>query len=111
MYVRETESNYHTAEPNLNVTGNGVSQSSGGAYMSVAAKAGEMQIFSSDILSQVNGLTRRHSQKHAISQGGKKFSSKNTADNRFSHINEQMSNVEEKMLQIDSTSMKAPLPS
>ena len=46
MLSRETDSNYRTADPSL------TSQpSSSGAHMSVAAKAGEMQIFSSDFLS------------------------------------------------------------
>ena len=47
MLSRETESNYRTADPSLTSQ----PSSTSGNHMSVAAKAGEMQIFSSDFLS------------------------------------------------------------
>ena len=78
--------------------------------MSVAAKAGEMQIFSSDILSQVNGLQRRQTTKTIIRPGGKYSSQTNDNKNRFNHIQEQMNNVEEKMLKIDTTKANERAP-
>ena len=72
--------------------------------MSVAAKAGEMQIFSSDILYQVNGMHRRTGAQKMARQGAK-YSS-HTNDNRLSHIQEQINNVEEKMLHIDAQAVK-----
>ena len=88
----------------MNVTGTGTvnsgsgnpNGSNGGAYMSVAAKAGEMQIFSSDIFSQVNGLSRRQTQKQAL-RGGSKFSSLKN-DKRHNQLIDHVNNAEEKML-------------
>ena len=95
MFSRESESTYRMTEPNTSAQSNGQFN-----QMSVAAKAGEMQIFSTDILSQVNGLNRRQTTKTMLRPGGK-YSSGHTNENRLSHIAEQMNNVEEKMLQID----------
>ena len=88
----------------MNVTGTGTvnsgsgnpNGSNGGAYMSVAAKAGEMQIFSPDIFSQVNGLSRRQTQKQAL-RGGSKFSSLKN-DKRHNQLIDHVNNAEEKML-------------
>ena len=85
MYAASGESNYRTAptsstgmmseppqiqkQPSSVVNGqisnnnNCNSNAQSSSHMSVAAKAGEMQIFSADILSQVNGLQRQRASK------------------------------------------------
>lgn len=54
--------------------------------MSVAAKAGEMQIFSSDFLSGVNGLARRQTNKKILRPLGQIGNMAN--EHRLSHIAE-----------------------
>jgi len=78
------ETNYRTESGQASSTNGGGQGSQSNSHMSVAAKAGEMQIFSSDILSQVNGIQRRQTTKALVRQGAK-YSS-NTNDNRLNHI-------------------------
>ena len=52
MLGREIEGNYRTVDPGINTQ---PPSAHSGSHMSVAAKAGEMQIFSSDFLSGVTG--------------------------------------------------------
>ena len=84
MYATGGESNYRTAptsstgmmsdapqiakQPSVGngqipINNNSNSNAQSSSHMSVAAKAGEMQIFSADILSQVNGLQRQRASK------------------------------------------------
>ena len=56
--------------------------------MSVAAKAGEMQIFSSDILYQVNGLARRQQPKKILRPREQFSGSNSTNEQRLNHIAE-----------------------
>ena len=65
-----------------------------------------MQIFSSDILYQVNGQERRQQQPKKILRTREQFSGSNsTNEQRLNHIAEQMSNIEEKMLFINADSI------
>jgi len=101
------DSNFRTGEQTL--TTQPSSQSN--QYMSVAAKAGEMQIFSADILSQVTGLNRRQQTTKNILKPIGKYSSSQNNDHRLSHIQEQMHSVEEKMLHIDGEPARITLTS
>ena len=73
--------------------------------MSVAAKAGEMQIFSGDILGQMNGISRRTTQKQALRQG--KTYSSHTNDHRLNktHIERHMNHANERSLAMESNSI------
>ena len=82
------ETNYRTEGAQASASTNGGGGQSN-SHMSVAAKAGEMQIFSSDILSQVSGIQRRQTTKALVRQGGKYTSgggSSNANDTRLNHI-------------------------
>ena len=50
------ETNYRTEGAQASSSTNGGTTGQSNSHMSVAAKAGEMQIFSADILSQVSGI-------------------------------------------------------